>query len=124
MGKIGCIGTVFLGLEPMMSDLKVGLEQMQAHSRDAAELMKQMGNEHRLMVLCTLGAGELSVGELNERIPLSQSALSQHLANLRRAGLVATRKEAQTVYYRLEGDKAVKVIETLQSIYCPELLAK
>ncbi len=96
-----------------------GLEEMQVHSREAASLLKQMSNEHRLMVLCTLGAGEMSVGDLNEHIPLSQSALSQHLANLRRAGLVATRKESQTVYYRLQGDKAIQVIRVLQSIYCP-----
>lgn len=76
------------------------------------------------MILCILGADEMSVGDLNEHIPLSQSALSQHLANLRRAGLVSTRKESQTVYYRLEGDKALRVIEVLQSIYCPELLAE
>lgn len=105
-----------------MNALNAGLQQMEAHSREAAELLKQMGNEHRLMILCTLGTGELSVGELNERIPLSQSALSQHLANLRRAGLVSTRKVSQTVYYQLAGDRAMRVIEVLQSIYCPDLL--
>lgn len=98
-----------------------GLEELQAHSRDAAHLLKQMSNEHRLMILCTLGAGEMSVGDLNEHIPLSQSALSQHLANLRNAGLVGTRKESQTVYYRLLGDKATQIIQVLQSIYCPDL---
>lgn len=97
------------------------MSQLQAHAREAAALLKQLGNEHRLMILCTLGAGEMSVGELNERVPLSQSALSQHLASLRTAGLVLTRKEAQTVYYRLAGDEALKVIEVLQSIYCPDL---
>ncbi len=107
-----------------MNALSAGLEQMEAHSREAAGLLKQMGNEHRLMILCTLGSGELSVGELNERITLSQSALSQHLANLRRAGLVTTRKVSQTVYYRLADDRAMRVIKVLQSIYCPELLAE
>lgn len=100
-----------------------GLKELQVHSRDAAQLLKQMSNEHRLMILCTLGAGEMSVGELNEGIPLSQSALSQHLANLRSAGLVATRKESQTVYYRLLGDKAIQIIQVLQSIYCPDLVS-
>ena len=99
------------------------MEELRGHSRDAANLLKQLGNEHRLMILCILGEDEMSVGDLNARIPLSQSALSQHLANLRGAGLVATRKESQTVYYRLEGEKALRVIEVLQSIYCPELLA-
>lgn len=105
-----------------MNAIMSGLDQLQAHSRDAADLLKQLSNEHRLMILCILGEDEMSVGELNARIPLSQSALSQHLASLRRAGLVSTRKESQTVYYRLEGDKALRVIEVLQSIYCPELL--
>ena len=106
-----------------MNAIMSGLDQLQAHSRDAADLLTQLGNEHRLMILCILGEDEMSVGELNALIPLSQSALSQHLASLRRAGLVSTRKESQTVYYRLEGDKALRVIEVLQSIYCPELLA-
>ena len=106
-----------------MNAIKSSVDQLQAHSRDAADLLKQLSNEHRLMILCVLGDDEMSVGELNARIPLSQSALSQHLANLRRAGLVSTRKESQTVYYRVEGDKAFRIIEVLQSIYCPELLA-
>lgn len=94
---------------------------MATKAREAAHLLKQMSNEYRLLLLCTLSQGELSVGELNRTVPLSQSALSQHLGSLRRAGLVATRKEAQTVYYRLQGSAAIQVIETLQAIYCPEL---
>lgn len=66
------------------------------------------------MVLCTLHDGELSVGELNARIPLSQSALSQHLATLRRAGLVATRRESQTIY----DAAASAVIATLHGLFC------
>lgn len=95
------------------------LSQMQVHAQAAANLLKALANENRLMILCTLIEGELSVGELNTRVPLSQSALSQHLASLREAGLVATRKEAQTVYYSLQGDEAQKIIAVLQSIYCP-----
>lgn len=95
------------------------LSQMQVHAQAAASLLKALANENRLMILCTLIEGELSVGELNTRVPLSQSALSQHLASLREAGLVATRKEAQTVYYSLQGDEAQKIIAVLQSIYCP-----
>lgn len=95
------------------------LQALQEHAREAAALMKSLANENRLMILCTLIEGEMSVSELNQRIPLSQSALSQHLASLREARLVVTRKEAQTVYYRLYGDAASKVIAVLQSIYCP-----
>ncbi len=95
------------------------LNEMKVHAQDAAALLKALANENRLMIMCTLIAGELSVGELNEKVPLSQSALSQHLAGLREAGLVSTRKEAQTVYYSLLGDEAKKIIAVLQSIYCP-----
>lgn len=95
------------------------LSDMQSHAQAAAGLLKALANENRLMIMCTLIGGEMSVGELNERVPLSQSALSQHLASLREAGLVSTRKEAQNVYYRLEGNEATQVIAVLQSIYCP-----
>ncbi len=95
------------------------VEALHQHASEAAALMKSLANENRLMILCTLVAGEMSVSELNQRVPLSQSALSQHLASLRKADLVTTRKESQTVYYRLYGDAASKVIAVLQSIYCP-----
>src|SRR5690606_18792321 len=95
------------------------LAAMREHAGDAAALMKSLANKNRLMILCTLVDGEMSVSELNERVPLSQSALSQHLASLREAELVVTRKEAQSVYYRLYGDAASKIISVLQSIYCP-----
>lgn len=97
------------------------LPDMQVHAQEAAQLLKALANEHRLMILCTLVDQELSVGELNARVPLSQSALSQHLAGLREAGLVKTRKEAQTVYYQLAGSEASQIIAVLQSIYCPDL---
>lgn len=97
------------------------LSRLQEHARAAANLLKALANEHRLMILCTLIGGEVSVGELNARVPLSQSALSQHLASLREAGLVQTRKEAQTVFYQLAGDEAIQVIAVLQSIYCPDV---
>ena len=95
------------------------LRDMHSHAQAAAALLKALANENRLMILCTLISGEMSVGDLNAGVPLSQSALSQHLASLREAGLVATRKEAQTVYYSLLGEEAQKIIAVLQSIYCP-----
>jgi DNA-binding transcriptional ArsR family regulator len=94
-------------------------DQMVEHASQAAALLKQLANEKRLMLLCTLIEGEMTVGDLNQRVALSQSALSQHLASLREAGLVQTRREAQHIYYRLSGDQAIRVIEVLQSIYCP-----
>jgi len=97
------------------------LHAMADHAKEAAKMLKRMANEHRLMVLCSLASGELSVGDLNARLPLSQSALSQHLASLREADLVKTRRESQTIYYSLQGEQAKKIIAVLQSIYCPEL---
>jgi DNA-binding transcriptional ArsR family regulator len=92
------------------------LEQMREHAPDAAELMKALGSESRLMILCTLAEGERSVGELNEMIPLSQSALSQQLAKLR--SLVSTRRESQTIHYSLAEGPADRVIHLLHDIYC------
>ena len=95
------------------------LEQLVEHAQEAALLLKQLSNQHRLIILCSLIDGELSVTELNSRTNLSQSALSQHLASLRNAGLVQTRREAQTIFYQLQGNEAIQVIRVLKSIYCP-----
>ena len=95
------------------------LEQLAEHAKEAAALLKQLSNQHRLMILCSLIDSELSVTELNSRTNLSQSALSQHLASLRNAGLVQTRREAQTIFYQLQGNEAIQVIRVLKSIYCP-----
>jgi len=94
------------------------IEQMREHAPDAAGLMKALGNESRLMILCTLAEGERSVGELNAMIPLSQSALSQQLARLRSHGIVKTRRESQTIFYSLSDGPADKVIRLLHDIYC------
>jgi len=93
----------------------------QAKATEAASLLRAMSNEHRLMILCRLGAAEASVGELQADIGLSQSALSQHLAILRDRGLVATRRERQTIYYRLSDPAVLQIIQTLMTIYCPEI---
>lgn len=85
----------------------------------AANLLRLLGNEQRLMLLCQLVDGELSVGELQRRLKLSQSALSQHLAKLRADGVVATRREAQTIFYRIADQAAMRVIETLAELFCP-----
>ncbi|MFM2486500.1 ArsR/SmtB family transcription factor [Celerinatantimonas yamalensis] len=96
----------------------MNIEQMQANARNALDLLKALANEHRLMVLCYLVEGELSVGELNQRLALSQSALSQHLAWLRNAQMVKTRKQAQTIYYSLCGNNAREVLQLLHRLYC------
>lgn len=93
-------------------------EVMAEHAEAASALMKALSSPHRLMVLCTLVNGERSVGELGQIVPLSQSALSQHLARLRNDGLVATRRESQTIYYRIDNPAVEKVMGTLYDIYC------
>jgi DNA-binding transcriptional ArsR family regulator len=100
-----------------------GREHVQARAADAAQLLKALGNEQRLLILCHLLDGELAVGELNQRVALSQSALSQHLALLRELGLVATRREAQNIYYSLPDGPVVRVMALLQEIYCPQVPA-
>ena len=93
-------------------------EAMRAHAGDAARLLRALAYDKRLMLLCLLFGGERSVGELNARVDLSQSALSQHLAVLRNDGLVNTRREGQTILYALADGPAQRVIETLHGIYC------
>jgi len=93
---------------------------MQQYAEQAALLMKQLSSPVRLMILCALDNSELSVNELNDKVALSQSALSQHLAKLRSAGLVTTRKDKQLVFYRLAGTEVSQIIALLKTIYCPE----
>ncbi len=92
--------------------------QMQRQAKNAATLLKAMAHQRRLQILCLLVEGERSVGEINQAIDLSQSALSQHLAILREQGLVSTRKSAQVVFYSIHSGPALEVIKTLHSHYC------
>jgi DNA-binding transcriptional ArsR family regulator len=93
-------------------------DSMRENADDAAQLLKVLANGQRLRVLCLLVDDELSVGQINERIDLSQSALSQHLAMLREEGVVTTRREAQTIYYRLTSGPTKRLISELHDIYC------
>lgn len=98
--------------------LELAPEQMQANAARATGLLKSMANETRLMILCQLVEQEMTVGDLMEHIPLSQSALSQHLAILRREKLVRTRREAQFVWYSLASEEAASVLHTLYDQFC------
>ncbi|WP_370046825.1 MULTISPECIES: ArsR/SmtB family transcription factor [Salipiger] len=86
--------------------------------KKAAELMKMLASEARLRILCRLVEGERSVGELAQACGVAQPTMSQQLKRLKDAGLVEGRREAQTVYYRLAGNEAVAVLETLHTLYC------
>ena len=92
--------------------------EMARHAEDAAQFLKLMANPHRLMVLCHLLEDELSVSQINEHVPLSQSALSQHLAVLRNSGIVKTRREQQTIYYSLANDGVRAIIAELYQQFC------
>ncbi|NQV81887.1 MAG: winged helix-turn-helix transcriptional regulator [Alphaproteobacteria bacterium] len=97
---------------------KLNIKKMERSAAQASALMRALGHEKRLLILCHLSGGELSVGELAGRVDLPQSPLSQHLARLRKDGLVDTRREAQTIYYRLNNPAAAKIVKTLYKTYC------
>ncbi|MCE0505889.1 MULTISPECIES: ArsR/SmtB family transcription factor [unclassified Roseivivax] len=83
-----------------------------------AERLNLMANAKRLLILCRLAEGEASVGELQQHVDLSQSALSQHLAKLRAAEIVATRRESQTIYYRLADPETEQMMAALYEVFC------
>ena len=92
--------------------------QMETQSEAAAELLKAMANPQRLRVLCLLIEREMSVGEINALVPLSQSALSQHLAKLRAQGIVKARRDGQSVRYSLADANAAHLVGALRDLYC------
>ncbi|MCB5160529.1 ArsR/SmtB family transcription factor [Marinomonas algarum] len=104
-----------------MSNDTLTMDDMLRQSSQAATFLKALSNENRLMVLCHLLDQELSVTALNEKLPLSQSALSQHLAVLRKDNLVSTRRESQTIYYSIGDNRVKDLIQTLHQLFCPAL---
>ena len=99
---------------------ETGIAALARKAAEAAGLLKLLANENRLLILCRLAlARELSVNDLAGAVGLSQSALSQHLAKMREEGLLATRRDAQTVYYRIADPNAARLLALLKNIYCP-----
>ena len=95
------------------------LEQdLRPHARGAAQLLKALAHEERLMIVCHLLDGEKTAGELWRQSTLSQSAFSQHLAVLRGESLIVARREAQTIYYAIADGPAQRILETLHCLYC------
>ena len=103
---------------PETQDSPEGFNELHDMAANACELLKAMANEWRLMILCQLSEGEKTVSELQGALGLGQSALSQHLAILRREKIVRSRKHAQSVSYSLTGDEATKVMESLHDVFC------
>jgi DNA-binding transcriptional ArsR family regulator len=98
--------------------MKIQSEIMEAAADQASELLKSLANRNRLLILCQLVDGECSVGELAAFLNARDSTVSQHLALLRKDGLVRTRRDAQTIYYSIASGPAQRVLETLFAIYC------
>jgi DNA-binding transcriptional ArsR family regulator len=104
------------------ADDAADFKKLTRQAGDAAQLLKMLGNEKRLLILCFLAArGEMTVGELVDVVKLSQSALSQHLSKLRAESLVAFRRTAQTLHYRVADRRALQMLQVLKQIYCGEL---
>lgn len=96
------------------------MQEMEARAGEAAQILRLLANERRLLVLCHLVTeGEVTVGRLAEMVGLSQPALSQHLARLRADGLVATRREGTTIHYRVADPRVGRILATLRDIFCP-----
>lgn len=95
------------------------IKNIETNAEVAVNLLKALSNQRRLMIVCALYSGEKSVGELEKIINLSQSALSQHLARLRREGVVNTRRSAQTIFYSLNDKATEMILKCLYDIYSP-----
>lgn len=98
-------------------EFNMDIKSVEGNTANASALLKALSNEKRLQIMCALSKGEKSVGELEIIIGLSQSALSQHLARLRRDGLVKTRREAQTIFYSADDPAAQHILKCLHDIY-------
>ncbi len=98
--------------------MQINPDQMMAAADRASELLKSLGNRHRLLILCQLTEAERSVGELATFLGLRDSTVSQHLSLLRKDGLVQARRDGQTIWYSIVSPPARRVLETLFEIFC------
>jgi DNA-binding transcriptional ArsR family regulator len=98
----------------------ISTAELERKAEDVAGMLAAMANPRRLIILCRLAqAGEMTVARLMEAVGLSQSALSQHLALMREGGLLATRKEGLNVHYRIADPRALQLMQSLESVFCP-----
>lgn len=98
--------------------MKINADLMQDAADRASELLKALANRHRLLILCQLIEGERSVGELAAFLGIRDSGVSQHLALLRKDGVVSARREGQTIWYSIASDEARALVATLYSVFC------
>lgn len=100
--------------------VSIDIDQLRDNADEAGQLLKALGNPDRLLLLCQLVAGEMNVGELEDRLKIVQPTLSQQLGVLRREGLVDTRRDGRQIYYSISSPQALAVIETLYQLFCSE----
>ncbi len=105
-------------LNPCVNVKASDLQALEPKADNVAQLLTALGHSKRLMAMCRMMDEEVSVGVLAESVGLGQSALSQHLSKLRALGLVTTRREGQTIYYRLASEEARELIGTLYRLFC------
>lgn len=101
--------------------MEIGAEQLIERSKDidrASRSLKAMSHPLRLRILCVLSEREISVQDIVEKVGTSQSNISQHLAILRERGILASRKDANRVYYRIEDNRTLQLIKMMQQVFC------
>jgi DNA-binding transcriptional ArsR family regulator len=98
--------------------MKIEAKAMEAAADRASDLLKALANRHRLLIVCQLVDGEQSVGELAKRLGIRDSTVSQHLALLRKDGLVAARRDGQTIWYSISSAEARELLAVLYRVYC------
>lgn len=102
------------------SAIAIDIDQLRENADAAGQLLKALGNPDRLLLLCQLVAGEMNVGELEDRLKIVQPTLSQQLGVLRREGLVDTRRDGRQIYYSISSPEALAVIQTLYQLFCSQ----
>ncbi len=100
--------------------VELDLPAMRAHAGEAVTMLKLLGNEDRLMLLCQLTEGERTVGELEQLTGIGQPTLSQQLGVLRRDGLVQTRREGKFIWYQLADDRALQLMQAIHRLFCKQ----
>lgn len=102
----------------MTRDAPATMEALKAKAPEAAELLRQLANPNRLLILCHISQEERSVGELEQDLGIKQPGLSQQLAELRQSGLVKTRRESRSIFYSIADDRAQSVMAMLYEVFC------
>ena len=110
-------------VQPQSTAPPPSLDQLKAKAPEAAAFLRHLANPSRLILLCHIAQGERSVTEIQRDLGFKQPALSQQLADLRRSGLVQTRRESRTIYYSIKDGRAAAVMAMLQEIFCRPALA-